>query len=135
MKRTRRTKRAITLIEMIVVMILIATITGAVALNYRESLNEGKAFRTKEGMDRLETVLALYYAEHPGIPIKDEYEERFRIVSESPLVRNPREFLKDGWGENYEVHIGMQDNSSDLSIEVKSRKYAQYLNEKNRKHS
>ena len=41
-------KTAVTLIEMIVVMALIAMITSAVAYNYPGSLEKGRAFKTQE---------------------------------------------------------------------------------------
>lgn len=125
-------RRAITLIEMIVVMILIATITGAVALNYRESLNEGKAFKTQAGMDRLETVLSLYYAEHPGEPVRGGEDEFLNIVSQSPLVRNAKDFIRDGWGIKYEIAV-QTDISSAPTVIVRSTKFEQYQAEKKKR--
>lgn len=134
MKERRPVKRAITLIEMIVVMILIATITGAVALNYRESLNEGKAFKTRAGIDRLETVLSLYYAENSTESGKSADDDYLSIVSRSPLVRNPQDFLVDGWGEKYQISVQIDASSAPI-ITIKSKKYDQYMSEKNRKRS
>jgi len=132
MEKVRILKRAITLIEMIVVMILIATITGAVTLNYRKSLNEGRAFRTKEGMERIETMLSLYFAENPDANRSvTDYAELLSIASQSPLVKNPKDFLQDGWGTNYEIVC--KDTGSDVEIRVSSRKYEQYLKEKDTK--
>lgn len=132
MKARRPVRRAITLIEMIVVMILIATITGAVALNYRESLNEGKAFKTQAGIDRLETVLSLYYAEHPGEAMRGGEDDILSIVSQSPLVRNPKDFIRDGWGDKYEISI-QTDSSSAPVIAVRSKKFEQYQAEKKKR--
>ena len=52
-------KRYITLVEMMIVMFLIAMITGVIAYNYTGSLEEGKAFKTKAGIQKIETILAL----------------------------------------------------------------------------
>lgn len=134
MEKVRILKRAITLIEMIVVMILIATITGAVTLNYRKSLNEGKAFKTKEGLERVETMLSLYFAENPDANrnITDR-PTLLSIAAQSPLVKNPEEFLKDGWGENYNIVCSQDENTSEAVIIVSSRKYDQYKKEKESK--
>ncbi len=51
MKQYKR--RYITLIEIMIVMFLIALITGVLAYNYRGSLDEGKAFKTKTGLAML----------------------------------------------------------------------------------
>jgi prepilin-type N-terminal cleavage/methylation domain-containing protein len=132
MRKVRILKRAVTLIEMIVVMILIATITGAVTLNYRKSLNEGRAFRTKEGIDRIETMLSLYFAEHPDANKNvSEYSELLNIAANSPLVKNAKDFLQDGWGSNYD--ISCKENGSDFEILVVSPKYEQYKKEKEHK--
>ena len=134
MEKVRILKRAITLIEMIVVMILIATITGAVTLNYRKSLNEGRAFKTKEGIERIETMLSLYFAENPSANRNvSDYAELFQIANQSPLVKNPKDFLQDGWGFNYEVNC--KDTGADVEISVSSKKYEQYLKEKDSKNS
>ena len=62
MKKIKR--RYITLIEIMIVMFLIALITGVVAYNYRGSLDEGKAFKTRAAIDKLETILNLKVSEN-----------------------------------------------------------------------
>ena len=48
-----------------IVMFLIALITGVIAYNYRGTLEEGKAFKTKAAMEKIETILSLEIANHP----------------------------------------------------------------------
>ena len=50
-----------------IVMFLIALITGVIAYNYRGSLDEGKAFKTKAAIEKLETILNLRVSEDPGL--------------------------------------------------------------------
>jgi general secretion pathway protein G len=98
-------RRFITLIEIMIVMFLIALITGVLAYNYRGSLEEGKAFKTKQGIERLETILNLAAADDPSI--LDHIESRWKdVVNQSPLVQNPNTLLKDGWGGDYQVGFG-----------------------------
>ena len=128
MDKKRPIKRAVTLIEMIVVMILIATITGAVAYNYRESLNRGREFRTKEGMERIRTIISLYFAEHPE-EIQNSGDGQAlaeKIISDSPLVTNAKEFLKDGWG--YKYKIDLKNTGSDIDVQVNSQGLDNYKN-------
>lgn len=101
-------KRCITLIEIMIVMFLIALITGVVAYNYRGSLDEGKKFKTQTGMDRLETVLNLHLAENPAdIQHIDRWED---FVRSSPLVKDPNSLIYDGWGYRYQVQVDDQGN-------------------------
>lgn len=97
-------RRCITLIEMMIVMFLIALITGVVAYNYRGSLEEGKAFKTKAGMEKIEMILNLRVAENPEL--LDSIEADWKgIIRDDPLVKDPESLIKDGWGKEYKVNL------------------------------
>lgn len=118
-------KRFITLVEMMIVMFLIAMITGVIAYNYTGSLEEGKAFKTKAGIEKIHTVLDLYLATHPEDT--GQIESKWKdILGHSQLVKNSRELEKDGWGNEYQVSA----NTETGDIEVKSQKYTDYQNAK-----
>ena len=120
MTRKNFKKRFITLVEMMIVMFLIAMITGVIAYNYTGSLEEGKAFKTKAGIEKIHTVLDLYLATHPEE--RDRIDSQWRdILRKSQLVKNSREREKDGWGVDYQVSV---DEKGD--IEIKSQKYEDY---------
>lgn len=120
MKQFQFKRRFITLVEMMIVMFLIAMITGVIAYNYTGSLEEGKAFKTKAGIDKIHTILDLHLAAHPDD--RDHIESKWRtIVESSQLVKSPKELLKDGWGNDYSVSAGENNE-----IEIKSDKYNQY---------
>ena len=113
-------KRFITLVEMMIVMFLIAMITGVIAYNYTGSLEEGKAFKTKAGIEKIHTVLDLHLATHPED--QDNIETRWKdIVESSQLVKNAKDLIKDGWGAEYQVS---KNNNGD--IDIKSDKYESY---------
>ncbi len=118
----KKKRFSITLIEMIVVMILIATITGALAYNYRESLNEGKAFKTKEGISRIEAIINIYLAEHPDTTNGVDWRS---VIAGSSLVKDPDTFLLDGWGKPYDIKVE-QDQNGDTRINVQSQEYDRY---------
>lgn len=112
-------RRCITLIEIMIVMFLIALIAGVVTYNYRGSLDEGKAFKTKAAMDKIETILNLSIAEQPHLA--DHIESEWReIIRKSPLVKNPNDLIKDGWGEIFQV------TNENGVIYVRSAKYEDY---------
>ena len=124
MKKCLFKKRFITLVEMMIVMFLIAMITGVIAYNYTGSLEEGKAFKTKAGIEKIHTILDLRLATHPED--REHIESRWRdIVESSQLVKNAKDLIKDGWGFEYQVG---KDSNGD--IEIKSEKYDAYQNTK-----
>ncbi|MBA2368500.1 MAG: general secretion pathway protein GspG [Candidatus Protochlamydia sp.] len=124
MKKMKLKKRHITLVEMMIVMFLIAMITGVIAYNYTGSLDEGKAFKTKAGIEKIHTVLDLHLATHPDD--QDSIESRWKdFVDQSQLVKNSKELTKDGWGGDYKVSRG-----NDGDIEITSDKYDEYLRKK-----
>jgi len=113
-------KRAVTLIEMMIVMFLIALITGVVAYNYRGSLDQGKAFKTKVGIEKVETILNLAVAQNPDLKdsISSDWQE---IIRQSPLVHDVNALIKDGWGNDYTV-----ESEQNGTIRVRSQQYEDY---------
>lgn len=108
------------MIEMMIVMFLIALIIGVIGYNYRGTLEEGKAFKTKAGIEKLETILNLAVAENPGL--LDDIESNWQdIIKNSPLVSNTNALIRDGWGQEYKVTV--EDNE----IVVHSDRYAEYV--------
>lgn len=122
MKHLRIVKRAyITLIEMMIVMFLIALITGVIAYNVKGSLDQGKVFKTKVGIEKVETILNLAIANEPDLAnnINDSWKA---VIKTSPLVQNPDSLIKDGWGNDYDVRY------DDGRISVTSDAYNRYMN-------
>jgi general secretion pathway protein G len=115
-----RKKLEITLIEIMIVMFLIALITGVLAYNYRGSLEQGKVFKTKAAIEKLESILNLAVAENPEL--NDSIEENWKdIINKSPLVKNPKDLELDGWGKPYQV-----ERTPDGYIEIHSDGLADY---------
>lgn len=112
-------KRNLTLIEIMIVMFLIMLIMGVVAYNYRGALDEGKAFKTKAGIDSIENILEMSIAQNPDY-IDHISSDWIKIVETSPTVKNPASLVKDGWGEYYQVHV------EDGRVVVTSRRFEDY---------
>jgi len=119
MKKKKR--RFITLVEIMIVMFLIALIIGVLGYNYTGTLEDGKAFKTSRGIEKLETILSLKVAEDSTAfeNIKENWKD---YVRQSPLVQNPDALIKDGWGEEYEV------DTENSTITITSKKYNEYKN-------
>lgn len=122
MKKIRNAKkRYITLIEIMIVMFLIALITGAVAFNLRGSLDEGKAFTTKTSIEKIENILNLRLSEDPNLAgsISHDWQD---IIRNSPMVGNPNALLRDGWGQPF--NVSADDRGV---IRVQSQRYNEYV--------
>ncbi|MDP1880596.1 MAG: hypothetical protein Q8K60_06625 [Parachlamydiaceae bacterium] len=121
MNQLKFKKRFITLVEMMIVMFLIAMITGVIAYNYTGSLEEGKAFKTKTGIEKIHTVLDLHLATHPED--RATIDTRWKdVLKQSQLVKNASDLEKDGWGNDYSVSI----NNETGEIDIQSQKYKDY---------
>lgn len=112
-------RRCVTLIEMMIVMFLIALITGVVAYNYRGTLDSGKAFKTQAGIEKLQTILSIALAEDSSADFSGNGWHRY--VEESSLVNDPKALLKDGWGNDYQVQVDPTHG-----VIVSSSKYEAY---------
>lgn len=106
--------------EIIIVIALIAIIMSVVVLNYQGGLEKGKAFKTKMAMERVETILNLKMAEDPKASenITSQWD---KFVEESPLIKNPNDFINDAWGKKFDVEY------SDGIIKISSTNYEEYL--------
>jgi general secretion pathway protein G len=119
MQLVLKQRRFVTLIEMMIVMTLIILIIGVIGYNYRGALDEGKAFKTKAGMEKVETILSLAVADKPSL-IEDIGSNWEQIIRGSPMVKNPDDLIYDGWGYKYKVDV---ENGA---ISVHSDKYDEY---------
>jgi general secretion pathway protein G len=129
--KTSYARRAVTLIEIIIVMILIATITGALAMSYKGTLEKGYAFKTEQGMRKIEAILNIYYAEHPEDMASCSTLDWKKIVLDSPLIRpNDTGALYDGWGVQYAVKMEPDQVHGGVTIEIYSKALENFKNKR-----
>lgn len=114
-------RHSVTLIEMIIVMILIATITGALALNYQKSLDRGRLFATQQRVERLRAILSLYFSEHPeDIGKNNDYAT---IIDASGLgPPKAIDLLRDDWGQMFEIKVDGSCGEPKITIESAATK-------------
>ncbi len=124
-------KRAITLLEIMIVILLIGLIGGVVSYNLKGTLDKGKAFASKEGAKKLEDILNLEIQQGPRTAkeiVEDSSDKREVVeaaVLNSGLISRQQapKFLKDGWGEFYIIRKDTEDR---LQVTVTSRKLDAY---------
>ena len=102
--KKRKRRLPVTLIEMIIVMILIATITGALAYNYQQTLDKGRLFATKQKAERLKTIVTLYFCEHPE-EIGQNTDWKHMVEDSGLGPPKAEDLLKDEFGGFYAVNV------------------------------
>lgn len=106
--KKKRLKRAMTLMEIMVVIFLIGIITGVVGYNVKGSLDKGKQFKSQQAKRRLEDILQMEVAQNnlieqqfnEGKPLKDILEDT-GLVTE----KDAKALLVNGYGKKFEITI------------------------------
>lgn len=114
----KKNKRAITLIEIIIVITLISIIGSALAINMRGSLDKGRAFKTEQNAEKIKSILTLAM-EDEGRTLAEVIADWENYVRASPFVKGDV-VLKDGWSNKFEVALSGED------IVVTSKRYDEY---------
>ncbi len=123
-----RKRHYLTLIEIMIVIVLIGLIGGVVAYNVSGSLEEGKAFKTKQGASQLGNALMLQVAGRER-DLDNLPQEWKQAIQESRLVKNQgKALLQDGWGGEYTVVIRNGE------LEITSDKYTHWYAKKHPNH-
>lgn len=110
-----------TLMEIMIAMLLIAMVIGVLAYNWEGVFGEGKAFKTKFAISRVEEILNQKAHTDPSF-LDDVPGKWENVVRGNRLVKNPESLLRDGWGERFEVYPDGEGN-----IKVTSKRYDRYL--------
>lgn len=98
-------KRALTLIEIMIVIFLITLVTGAIGYNMKGSLDKGKRFRTIQARDQLRDLLLICLDEIPSSKAEDIAKDPEKYLTQSGLAKDPKGLLKDGWGDLFEIKV------------------------------
>lgn len=123
MNQLKIVKRAITLLEIMIVIVIIGLIGSVVGYSMKGSLNEGRAFKSEQGSKQVYDLLMLGLAN--GERLSHAIKSPEDVVDSTGLVRNPKKTLKDGWNQKFQIRsIGNND------IVVYSPSWHKYLVEK-----
>ncbi|MGD2169727.1 MAG: type II secretion system protein [Chlamydiota bacterium] len=92
-------KRAVSLLEMMIVIFLISLIGAAIGYNLKGSLDKGKEFKTKESIRQIKDILLLEVAN--GYDIDTVVTNSREFIKESGLAKDVDKLLVDGWGQPF----------------------------------
>lgn len=102
-------KRPITLLEIMIVILIIGLIGGVLGYNMKGSLDQGRAFKTEQGIARLKEVLLLEAALSREHTLEEIAKNPGPHLTHSGLFKNVDEALKDGWGQKYKFEAANND--------------------------
>ena len=122
----KKKKRALTLLEIMIVIALITLITGVIGYNMRGTLDRGRAFRTEQAKAQLSDMLTL--AASDGHPIAKILKNPQTYIEKLGFAKKPDQLLVDGWGQKFLITY----NEEQAEFEISSEKYDKYLEKKAR---
>jgi type II secretory pathway pseudopilin PulG len=123
-------KRAITLLEIMIVILLIGIIGSVVGYNMKGSLDKGRAFKTKQAQEQIKSVLLLQANEH-SVSLQEAVNQAKDYLTTSPLVKNADDLMKDGWGNSMDIKVVKNEANNTEEIEVISDRLIKYEKEHN----
>jgi general secretion pathway protein G len=98
----RRKKKPLTLIEIMVVIFLIGLIGSVLGFKMKNSLEDGKAFKTRAKIEKIHDVLTLEMAK--GKNRDQVINNAAKLLSNSALFKEKADdILLDGWGGTIEI--------------------------------
>jgi type II secretory pathway pseudopilin PulG len=106
-------KRALTLIEIMIVIFLITLITGTIGYSMKGSMDKGKKFKTEQAQEQLRDLLLICLSEGTS-PDKLESNAKHYLET-SGLAKDPKGILKDGWGEEFTIKYDYNDKDFKIS--------------------
>ncbi len=115
----KKKRYAVTLIEMMIVIMLIGIIGGALAFNMRGSMDQGRAFKTEQNQMRIHDILSLE-ATKGNYTLEEVVRDWKAFIQCSPLVKDSDELCRDGWKHPFNV------DQEDGEIVVHSSKLSDY---------
>lgn len=92
-------KRAFTLVELMVVIVIIGLIGSVVAYNVRGSLEKGKRFKTEQAARMIHDVVEMELAS--GKSLEDFTGTPVEFLKASNVVKDAEALVKDGWGKPF----------------------------------
>lgn len=108
-------KRALSLLEIIIVIFLITLITGAVGYSMKGTLDKGRVFRTEQAIDQLRDLFLMCLAE--GETAEDILRDPAGIIKKYGLAKNPEKIIEDGWGKKFDISIEKGKNDFKITSE------------------
>ncbi len=122
-------KRALTLIEIMIVIFIIGLIGSVIGYNMKGSLDEGKSFKSEQGSKQVYDFLTLQIAQRKDAfdKVLDNPEEALR---DTGFVNRADKLIKDGWNERYVIEKIDSKEDEQPNFVVFSKNWYNFLKNK-----
>jgi general secretion pathway protein G len=121
----KRKKRALTLLEIMIVIFLITLITGAIGYNMKGTLDRGRAFRTEQAKAQLQDLLLICMEE--GVSPDELTKDPTPSLKKYNLAKNSEKLVQDGWGSRFIINY----NKHEREFKITSSAYDKYKQKTN----
>ena len=108
-------KKALTLIEVMIVIFLITLITGAIGYNMKGSMDAGRRFRSEQAKEQLHDLLLIALDEGGGKGAESIANDPEAALRRTGLAKDPGKLILDGWGEKFDVKAAKSGKDFDIS--------------------
>lgn len=122
----KRKKRALTLLEIMIVIFLITLITGTIGYNMKGTLDKGRAFRTEQAKIQLHDLLLICLEE--GEKPEEVAKNPSLYLKKYNLAKNSEKIVQDGWGVDFTITYNQNKNDFSISSQPYN-KYKKKLNQ------
>ena len=124
-----------TLLEVMIVIFIIGIIGSVIGYNMRGSMDQGKAFKTKEGITKLYNIVHLEMDSNEIKALEGANTEEIalrigNVLTESGLVNKPKQYLIDGWKNDLQFEVVAVKGA--YEIRAHSEKYERFYEKKNK---
>ncbi|MFZ4099227.1 MAG: type II secretion system protein [Chlamydiia bacterium] len=100
----KRSRRALTLIEIMVVLFIIGLALSVLIPWMKGSLDEGKAFKTRQRARQMEQMLTMAAAQE-GLSLEAIAQEPKKYLATTGMVKDATKFIVGGWGEELRAEV------------------------------
>ncbi|MCH1429974.1 MAG: hypothetical protein L7U87_04355 [Chlamydiales bacterium] len=118
----------LSLVEIIVAVILLTTISSTISISVYKYLQTGKAFKTEHNITQIKNALQMQFSRNESMNLSSG-PEGYQVVNnwkalvdKTPLFNTKASQLKDGWGNELEVLFSEEQED----FKVLSKRYEQY---------
>lgn len=111
---------------------LIGLIGSIIGYNMKGSMDEGRAFKTNQAIEKLTDILELEIARGASASDLADRERIRDLVVAAGIAKNPEKLLQDGWNKDFAISV-----DGEGSIQITSANLDAYNKKKNdlRKHN
>ncbi len=110
-------KRPLTLLEIMIVIAIIALVSGVIGFSMKGSLDKGKYAKTELAKEKIHSTLLYELSLHDNYSGEYVASHSLEVLKNADYIKEPKKLLKDGWGDEFSIVWSSRKN--DFSIASK----------------